>query len=177
MFAAPKNSPEIAREDEGNIVAKLRKLTVATIVFVSAAIFVWVSYSSYKYSRKPESIEDIKLVRKDIAPTRIVPTNVGGEALSNQDKMIYKNFETTAELEGPKEEIKPAAKVEPIPVAKEESKPVIEVNKVEKSEVKKEKASDKKSASKATSVDAKRNDQGKKAGKSKPLNSVFDVMG
>lgn len=103
MFAYRNQEPAQKPSNEENygIFIKLKRVVLAGILVISILSFSWIAYSSYKYSGRPDNIEEVKLVRKDIAPVRVAPSEPGGEVLNNQDKLIYKNFESMRNANSP----------------------------------------------------------------------------
>jgi len=69
-----------------------RNILYAVCLIVSLAVFAILAFNSYKYSAKPQSIEDVPLIRKDLTPIRIQPEDPGGEKFQNQDKLIYNDL-------------------------------------------------------------------------------------
>ncbi len=111
FFQQQLNFEEETKETEAKPIKKYSKFFLYSISLVIAfSAFSYLAYTSYKYSAKPESIEDIPLVKKEITPIRAVPADPGGEKFSNQDKLIYNNLlDSSVE----KNEQIESAKVEP----------------------------------------------------------------
>lgn len=70
----------------------LKYIIYITFIFGVVCVFSYIAYNSYKYSKHPEDIESIPLVKKDITPIRTTPIEPGGEQFENQDKLIYDNI-------------------------------------------------------------------------------------
>lgn len=171
MFAyRNKESVPDSPQDSDGIFLKFKKMVLSTILLISVLLFSWIAYSSYKYSNKPNNIEEIKLVRRDIAPVRILPAEPGGEVLNNQDKLIYKNFESVRNANSSKKDT---------PQTREGSKPPSQVNDAyanDKIADAYEEAKPETKKAVAPLVVAAKKDQDSKLVEKKKINSVFDVI-
>lgn len=194
MFAYRNQEPAQKPSNEENygIFIKLKRVVLAGILVISILSFSWIAYSSYKYSGRPDNIEEVKLVRKDIAPVRVAPSEPGGEVLNNQDKLIYKNFESTRNANSPNKP-KPDAYAndkiadafeEPSPqLAKQDDEKKPEVKKAEivvtenkKPEAKKPVAVVHENKKPKPKEVASRKEVDKALEDKKKINSVFDVI-
>jgi hypothetical protein len=72
---------------------KIKIGILAALLVTALGTFSYIAYNSYKYTVKPVVISEIRLIKRDIAPLRILPADPGGEQFLNQDKLIYNNFE------------------------------------------------------------------------------------
>jgi hypothetical protein len=107
----------------------------AVSLVLATGVFSYLAYTSYKYSAKPDSIESIPLVKRDITPIRTIPTDPGGEKFSNQDKLIYNNMlDSSAE----KTEAMDNSPKEKIAEVKEEPEPIKAIKKAPEPKVEKE---------------------------------------
>ena len=62
------------------------------VCFIALLVFGYVCFSAFKYAYYPTDLDSIKLVRREIAPVRVLPDNPGGEQFQNQDKFIYNSL-------------------------------------------------------------------------------------
>lgn len=171
MFAVRNQYNELKPDEGDNVMTNFKKAIISAVLLVSVSIFAWVAYSSYKYSGKAPDIEEIKLIRKDIAPLKTKPEEVEVNPQGTQEKMIYKNFESSTLQEPDAKQVDSTATVEAkekvetkIPEEKQIVKQVENKDVVKKAEQNKPKPE----------VIKKKTD--KKPGKSTSANSVFDVM-
>ena len=68
------------------------------VVFIFAlVVFCYTAYSSFKYTKLPLDPSEIRLIRKDLTPVKLLPDNPGGEQFSNQDKLIYSSLEAKSQ--------------------------------------------------------------------------------
>ena len=183
MFAANRQDKNYISDKNEGIIDKFKNIIVIIVLLLSIGIFCWVAYSSYKYSSRPKSIEEIKLIRRDIAPVRVQPAEIGGENASNTDRMIYKNLETPApqsENEVKKEAVnaEPAKNIIRNEVGNSDQKP-------ENKNIKKAEPEKSTEPQKSNSVTAKKTGTSRepakkppeqKSAKSKTPNSIFDVI-
>jgi len=170
-------APKPSSEENDGILIKLKRVVLAGILAISILSFSWIAYSSYKYSGKPNNIEEVKLVRKDIAPVRVAPVEPGGEVLNNQDKLIYKNFESTRNADGPNKPKANAYANDKVADAYEETTPpVAKLSEEKKPEVKKAEAALPENKKPKPKELASRKDETKILEDKKKINSVFDVI-
>lgn len=87
-FSLDKNGPILQ-----TVTSKSRFIGSIVISILSLCIFGLITYNAYRYNKIPSSLDNTLLIKRDIAPLRIIPTEIGGEQFSNQDKLIYNNFE------------------------------------------------------------------------------------
>ena len=72
---------------------RLIKIFAIIVGILTISIFGVIAYKSLKYSKLPESIESVPLVKAELAPIKVIPKDPGGEHISNQDKLIYSTLE------------------------------------------------------------------------------------
>ena len=87
-FSLDKNSPALQQA-----ASKSKIIGSIIISTVCLSIFSYVTYNAYRYNTIPENLDNTPLIKRDIAPLRIIPADIEGEQFSNQDKLIYNNFE------------------------------------------------------------------------------------
>ncbi|MCE2992666.1 MAG: hypothetical protein ACK5WS_01255 [Alphaproteobacteria bacterium] len=79
--------------DKPVIFSKLKKPLLALLFITSVCACSYIGYNAFKYSKFPESIDQIPLIKADIAPLKMAPQDPGGTKFDNQDKLIYRNLE------------------------------------------------------------------------------------
>ncbi len=132
FFQQQLNFEEEQKEESNGGKKYFKYFAYAASLTVAVTVFSYLAFTAYKYSAKPESIQDIPLVKKDITPIRTIPSDPGGEKFSNQDKLIYNNLLDNSvekaeapepELRSPVETPKPKleAKAEPVKKQVEET--------------------------------------------------------
>lgn len=72
---------------------RLVKIAAVILGVLSVSIFGTIAYKSMKYSKLPESVESVPLIKAELSPVKVVPKDPGGELISNQDKLIYSTLE------------------------------------------------------------------------------------
>ncbi len=72
---------------------KKNRIYPAILLLFTSGFFSYIALNAYRYHKIPENLDEIPLIKNDISPLKIIPTELGGEQFSNQDKLIYNNFE------------------------------------------------------------------------------------
>lgn len=88
VFLLDKNTPALQQ-----VTSKSKTVGSIIISIICLSIFSYITYNAYRYNTIPESLDNTPLIKRDIAPLRIIPADIEGEHFSNQDKLIYNNFE------------------------------------------------------------------------------------
>lgn len=151
----------------------IKVLMSLLVAVVSALISSYIIYSSYKYTSQPNNIEEVTLIKRELGPLRIIPSDLGGEQFLNQDKLVYDNLESP-ELKGIKKQVIESSNKQENPVIKAVSKSMV----VEEENEKKQTKSKQQNVNATTklSTESKQTNKVVKATQQSKKNSVFDVL-
>lgn len=125
------------KPDFGTKGSKFKKIFAGVFLISTVSAISYLTYSAFKYSTPPASIDEIQLVRADVNPVKALPVEPGGTQFENQDKLIYKNLEDPnlkTPKDNPEEELIKKEDIQlrtPPVVAKKQKKQLEEVAKKE----------------------------------------------
>lgn len=79
--------------DKAGMLGRLKKPLLLILFVISVSVASYIGYNAFKYSKFPESVDQIPLIKADISPLKLAPQDPGGTKFDNQDKLIYRNLE------------------------------------------------------------------------------------
>ncbi len=176
-FSLDKNSPALQQA-----ASKSKIIGSIIISTLCLSIFSYVTYNAYRYNTIPENLDNTLLIKRDIAPLRIIPADIEGEQFSNQDKLIYNNFEDQKVNDWKKKVIREDKKQNADnPVLEAASKEILDTStKANQTEFNDKKLpTDNKTDNKqkqTTVTETQKQTEPKKNEKKPPASSVFDVL-
>lgn len=150
-------------------------------LIISIYIFSYIAFTAYRYHKIPDNLDEIPVLRNDIAPLKFIPSDIGGEQFSNQDKLIYSNFEDQKIAKYQKKVIKAQQKKEwGNPVIEAASKEILDTEQATKPKqsdaIEKPSAKNKSSKQKQTVINNKTSSPSPKKNKPNSSSSIFNLL-